>query len=514
MKKKHPPQNLDIPRSTSPGEDVDDEQGGSGTIVDYALFVVGAITRRKLLAAGVFTLIAGGSAGAYWSMPRSYHAESQILAQKNQMIGTLAGRNNPADSPTRAASETVLRHDNLVALVQKTELVAGWDRMRSRGGRLKDQIFAKLGRSGMTDEDKADALLWMLQDRLSVKTAADWGGEGTVTFAIDWPDARLAYRLVAAAQESFIEDRHLSETASISEALSLLLSRAASLRDEIEATAGAVEKRRLEKTEKRVEERQARRERHAAAFKSGDTPEPLIPAGPPAEEKEAVQQLKALWEGKKAAIKELEDMRARRIAELQTRLTEQRATYGESHPIIVDTTQSIEALSQESPQLVQLRKQEDELHHEYLNRTGRIPEPSSPPGEGLERPILHDNRIRSVVAPLETDDREIEFAKKQLRFQMETYDRLMERIDGANMELQTARVAFKHRYLVIRPPQVPRTADQPKPGKVLGAGLAAALVLALLAAAGADLRTGRIFQRWQIERSAGIPVIAEIQHDS
>jgi hypothetical protein len=512
MKKKHPPQNLEIPRNTSPGEEEGEEGGGAGMIVDFALFILGSITRRKLLASGVFVLVASVSVVVYWMLPRSYHAESQILAQKNQVIGALAGRGNPADSPTRAAAETVLRHDNLVALVQKTELVAGWDRLRSRGGRMKDQLSAKLGRSGISEEDKADVLLWMLQDRLSVKTAADWNGEGTVTFAIDWPDARMAYRLVAAAQESFIEDRHLSETASISEALSLLLSRAASLRDEIEATAGAVEKRRLEKAEKRVEERQVRRERHSTTS-TVTTPEPLIPTGPPPEEKEAIQQLKALWEGKKAAIKELEDMRGRRIAELQTRLTEQRATYGESHPVIVETTQSIEALSQESPQLAQLRKQEEELHHEYLGRTGKTPEPSVPPGEQLARPILHDNRIRSVVAPLETDDREIEFAKKQLRFQMETYDRLMEKIDGANMELQTARVAFKHRYLVIRPPQVPRIADQPKPAKVLGGGIAAALVLALLAAAAADLRTGRIFQKWQIERAAGIPVIAEIRHD-
>src|SRR5205823_11955653 len=112
-------------------------------------------------------------------------------------------------------------------------------------GQAKDWLLAKLGRT-TSDDDKLDALVWTLDDRLAVKVTADYGGEGTVAISIDWPDPRMAYRLVAAAQESFIEARLLSETASISEAAAINTARAATLREEMDVTARAIEKHKAE----------------------------------------------------------------------------------------------------------------------------------------------------------------------------------------------------------------------------------------------------------------------------
>ena len=64
-----------------------------------------------------------------------------------------------------------------------------------------------------------------------VETKSDYAGEGTVNITLDWADPKMGYRLVNAAQQSFIEARHLSEISAISEAVSILLGRAASMRD-------------------------------------------------------------------------------------------------------------------------------------------------------------------------------------------------------------------------------------------------------------------------------------------
>jgi uncharacterized protein involved in exopolysaccharide biosynthesis len=218
-----------------------------------------------------------------------------------------------------------------------------------------------------------------------------------------------------------------------------------------------------------------------------------------------------LWEAKKAAIKDLEEMRRRRVSELQTKLTELRATYAESHPAIVDATQMLEALSQESPQLAQLKKEEAALHNQYLGRTSRSPEATM--GESLSRP-LRATSVRATAEPATGDDRETEFAKAQLRVAAEAYDKLLERIEGMHMELEAARAALKYRYVVVKPAQRPREPIKPKPAKILGGGAAAAVFLSILVAVIADLRSGKVYERWQLERALRLPVLAEIRRDN
>jgi uncharacterized protein involved in exopolysaccharide biosynthesis len=499
------PKNAGMAQGNSPGED-EAEQFDWEKIAGYLRFVTGAIRRRKFLFVTVLLLTGGLTYGVYWLLPRSYHVEAQLLAQKNEVISKMAGRGQQDASPTRAAAETVLRRDNLVALVQKSEVVAKWDTMRSNAARVKDWAREKLGRT-TSDDEKLDMIVGTLESRLTVETKSDYGGEGTVNIALDWPDARMGYRLVNAAQQSFIEARHLSELSAISEAMSILLGRAASMREEIDTT--------VKKLEERKKEEKGERKRLADTGERVERRGPVVSATPNPEggsisDKELTQQTLAMWEAKKAAIKDLQDMRSKRILELQTKLAELRATYAESHPLIVDTNQAIETLSQESPQLAELKRQEAALHSQYMGRASRMPEHTM--GESLTRPI-RGTSVRATAEPSTGDDRETEFTKAQLRFEAETYDGLLHSIESAHMELEAARAAFKYRYTVVKPAQIPREPEKPKPAKVLGGGFVAAVVLALLLALAADLRTGRVYERWQLERALRLPVIAEIRRD-
>jgi uncharacterized protein involved in exopolysaccharide biosynthesis len=480
-------------------------------ISGYGRFVSGALRRRWWLSGGIVVTGLVLTYLVYWSMPRTYHIETQLLAQKNNMTtGIVAGHNGDGNNPTRAAAETVLRRDNLVALLEKSELPKYWDEGVSNASRVKAWINAKLHRPPISDTDKMEMMVGTLESKLTVETKADWGGEGTVIIALDWSEPKMGLRLVNAAQQSFIETRHLTEISAISEAISILLGRATSMREEIDSIVHKIDSKTKEKGDRRRQAAELgdRERRPGATGTPGTSAAVTTPS-----DRETTQQLQALWEAKKAAIKDLEEMRRRRIAELQTRLAELRATYAESHPTIVDTTQTIESLSQESPQLAQLKKEEAALRNQYLGRASRMPEGTM--GEPLTRPILRGSTsVRATAEPATGDDRETEFAKAQLRFTAEAYDHILERIEGAHMELEAARAAFKYRYIVVKPAQRPREPVKPKPAKVLGGGAAAALVLAVLAAVVADLRSGKVYERWQLERALRLPVLAEIRRDS
>ena len=82
--------------------------------------------------------------------------------------------------------------------------------------------------------------------------------------------------------------------------------------------------------------------------------------------------------------------------------------------------------------------------------------------------------------------------------------------DGARIELAVSQAAFKYRYSVIRPAQVPRDPVRPNLKLVASAGVFASMLLALTAVVGQDLLSRRIFESWQVERRLGLPVMGSI----
>src|SRR5207249_9308510 len=103
--------------------------------------------------------------------------------------------------------------DNLVALIQQTELIKNWQLHRAPLHRLKDAIWRVLFKP-LKPEDEMEDFVYYLRNRLWVTT-----GEGTVTIGIEFPDPQQAYRLVNTAVENFLEARHAAEVSTISEAI-------------------------------------------------------------------------------------------------------------------------------------------------------------------------------------------------------------------------------------------------------------------------------------------------------
>src|SRR5678816_1805861 len=102
----------------APPKDPDDfELIDFDQVKNWVRFVLHAVRRRKLLA-----LTVGATLAALSVMPRTYRVEATLLAQRNTVMPSLSNPNRrvplEADSPTRAAAETVLRRDNLLSLMK------------------------------------------------------------------------------------------------------------------------------------------------------------------------------------------------------------------------------------------------------------------------------------------------------------------------------------------------------------------------------------------------------------
>ena len=454
---------------------------------EWAGFVLRSTRRRRKLGLLAFAVAGALSVGVIAMLPRTYHVETQLLAQKNSLMPALGnpGRTVPsdADAPTRAAPETVLRRDNLVSLMKQTDLMRQWDLTRLPHLKLKDKLVTLLF-GPPTEEERTTAVLEYLEKMLKVTTA-----ESTVTIAIDWPNRDLAYRLVDAAQQNFLEQRHGVEVSAIAETITILEGHAASLKESIDAAMEDLNR--------------------VQATKPGRVARPG-PAAPvvrrdPADEAARAEaaEVKVLLDTKRRAINELEDFRRRRLAELQSELVQKRAVYADAHPAVMTVLQSIASLQEDSPQLASMRAEEKRLQADYdrvaKSRPGAVAAPS-PASESLRR----------IVPLIPVEDASGEMARTRLRFAMAKYDSILERIDSARIELETARAAFKYRYSVIRPPTLPKRPEKPNLPLAAVAGFLFSLLAAIGVTTLADVRSGQVLETWQVERLLGLEVLGGV----
>lgn len=470
-----------------------------GALRRWGGFVLRSVTRHKIAALlVVLGMLVLTAVLARWA-PRKYQSEARLLANRNQMMALLGNphRNMPTDqdTPTRAATETVMARDNLESMIQQTQLLEHWEATRNPLLRFKDQLF-RLLTGPLTDEEKLEIMVSTLEKRFNV-----FAHEQTVVIRIDWPDPQMARQLVETAQQNFLEARHVQEVSAISEAISILEMHAA------ETQTG------IEEAIKQVQAVADERKKGA----KGLSPAPRA-RGPavtgsetPAQE---LAQLKFLIRTKRRSLGDLEEFRSRRLTELNAQLAEQRVIYSTNHPTVVDTEQRIAALQKESPQVLQLKRDEEALVQEYKSRGGRdvvnLSDMGGSPRAAISSGADLDAALSSLMPALE-DDPAMLVARDQLRMATARYQDLLMRIDAARIELDTARAAFKYRYSVVSPALTPRKPISPNVMMILLGGVMGAIACAFLASTLLDLKGGRLIEPWQVEAQLGVPVLAELK---
>ncbi|MGC4114788.1 MAG: hypothetical protein QM765_09295 [Myxococcales bacterium] len=466
-----------------------------GLLRDWLGFTWRAPRRHPWLAAAAVVGVLGLTAFFDWGFPKTWEVKTQVLAQRNQVMGSLS---NPAfvrpeelDAPTRAARETILRWDNLVSLVERTGLVDDYLEKRAPFVRLRDALVQTLTGKVRTRDELAQDLARGLEKHVFVEV-----GNGVVSVTVRWPDRETAYRLADTVTRSFLDLRQASEVAVIGDAVSVLETHVGSVQGEIDQSLA-----RVIALERETTPRSTRLVRRAA-------PQEPVGAGPSLEDEAELARLQVQLAAKQRAVSDLEEFRHRRLTELQEQLAAKLAVYSSLHPDVVALRQTLGSLEQPSEQVESLRRE----------------------GQELERKILEVDRRRSAAQSLarasaasagavtfeppparSTEDPRLETERGRLRALYVKYWNLRDRTDGARLELDTAKAAFKYRYSVTQPAQLPVGPLKPKRPLVLVAGLLGALVMAFVAGLVADLRSGVLAEPWQIQRRLGLRVLGELR---
>jgi len=453
----------------------------------FFLLVQRSVSRHKAVFFSVWFCVVGVTVALLVVMPKTFEVQTTLQAQKSDVISSLSNRRTQGGpDPSKQAAETVLRHDNLVALIRQTRLIERWPEHRAPLALLKDAIWARLFRRPTPDEE-LENFVGLLEKRLWVDTS-----EGIVSIGIHLPDGELAFRVVDAALENFLEARHAAEISSIGDAIVVLENRTSKSREALQAARDQLETLRAAR---------------AAKLGGKSVRRPIAPStSAPLDPK--VSELQVQVQTRRRAIGDLQEFRRRRVIELEGRLEELRTLYSPSHPSVLDVQQSLETMKGESPQLLALKRELAPLEAELKER-------GLAPDAPLRTARMREGGAAALAAdtedPREAEDPDIEYAKSELRHAVLRYNGLLDRIEAARLEQESAQAAFKYRYTVIRPAQKPRGPIKPKPVLVIPASTIAGLFLGIIATSLIDLWSRKLVEPWQVEHTLGIPLLGEIR---
>jgi len=455
-----------------------------GPVADWAGFVLRAPRRHPRLALAAFGATVLLALVAAWVLPNRYLVNASILAQRNSLMSVITGPEGYREAPTRAAREILIRRDNLVALATQTNFVQRYRATLSPGARMREWIGAKILRKPRPDDQVLDDLVDSLETRLTVSV----GDEGTVNIGFEWSDPQIAFDIVQAAVQSFLEARNAADIGSVGEAIAILQVHDTRLQKEIAEGTAALD----------AQER-------ALRIRSGTPARPATPVPAVKALDEELVRLEGILAARRRALADVEEYRQRRLGEMQVQLAQQLAIYAPGHPLVASTKQSIESLSSPSPQVAELKAEISRVEKEIAQRGGK---PSD------VRPLAAaasavDELAATRARLLEVQDPRLEYERQQLEQMLRRRAALVEKIDRARIELDAAQAAFQERYSVITPPKMPRGPKRPLGLMLLAAGLVGGALAALAVSALSDLARGRVVERWQVERSLGLTVLAQ-----
>lgn len=481
-----PPRNGESYDLRPPGDDGDGDLDLE-KLKEVLGFFLRAPRRRPLLATTAFclTLAAGLAVALFW--PRTFACEARISAQRNLVLPAL---DNPtraipheADNPTHNAADSILRRDNIVALVKQLDLLDRWEASRLPLLRFQDKVLA-LFLPPRTEEERLRDMIELLDKRLLVTS-----DDSSVTISIQWPNREMAYEIVSFLQSTFLAARYDSNVNVIAEAIRILQARAKPQAAEVD-TAFA-ELTRLE-AERAQELQGAGR---SGGFSSGRVSRD---ATPPSSSGEIHRKTARELQDESASL-QLDADRRRELSDLRSQLAETTASLGTQHPKVVALKDRIAELS---------AKRSDSHVQDYGESellAGLGPSASKPPLDSLT-----SARPRPRAAVDLRDDSKTARARAHLADVEATSNELLARIDAANIELDVTRAAFKYQYAIVRPAELPRKPIRPNLDLVLIGSTLLALFLAFFLPGVVDWVGGRLIERWQVERRLRLLILGEL----
>ncbi|MBK8410146.1 MAG: hypothetical protein IPL19_19490 [Sandaracinaceae bacterium] len=487
--------------------DEDGDGGGGGpTPGELIAFLRGAPKRRRRAALTAFGVTATLGIAVALFKPPTYSTDVKILVQRNATLKDVAATTRTTqsyESPTKGASEAILRRDNVIGLVHDAKILDRWEADRPSILRFLDSLKERF-RGKPSEEDKVRAVVGILEKRLTVQ--AD---DMTITIGASWSSATTAFAIVSMAERRFLNSRRSSEVGMISDAIDIL---EAHLKTEREKLNQAV-----------AELQQLEEAKHAAPASSGSAapssasaakPDKRVPVHVPKSAAAPDPERTKLLEEKRRRIAEIEAERQRQINDLNAQLTTLRGTLTPAHPSIVALERRLEIAKNPHEDVMALKQQVQQLEAELANASP--PSPHVDPAPRVPDSVEHDAGTGSapiVVVARPDDDAETSLAKQKLTNATLKYDDLQSRLRAARIELDVAEAAFKYKYAILTPPEVPRDPKKPSATVIGVAGFIGALLFYFLIPAVLDLLSGRFIAAWQAKK-LGIPLLGEVDPPS
>jgi uncharacterized protein involved in exopolysaccharide biosynthesis len=479
--------------------------------------------RRPKLVWSVFATVAGLGLVVAGTIPSTYNSQVRLLAQRDLVLPALGNPSRAvprdADDPTKNVSEMIMRRDSLIALVKDADLLDRWDTTRAPALRLKDKIFARV-RGPLSEENKLKGLVDILEKRILAYSDGQ-----TVTISVDWSDPEMACDLVQLLQKNFLEARYDSSVAVISDAINMLEEHAKTDLSEVDSALADFQKAKADWEAQRAKEGlpvrgaggvvrpRAFATPHSAAAVAGAAP--VVAAAGPAPTDAALA-----LETKRQEIRGVEAEREREVTAVQQELAQAQLTLTPLHPTVVALRQKLEVLSTPSPELEQLKADERALMSQIAPPTAapvatpaaRVAGPAVDPaaGAGGAPAPAPAAAARNNGAP-EPEDAAVGVVHEKLGNAIKRYQDVEGRIEAAKIELDITRTAFKYRYTVITPAEVPSKPKKPIAQALAGLSLPIAAFLALLVGTALDLFKGRLVETWQVRRRLKMEVLGELE---
>jgi uncharacterized protein involved in exopolysaccharide biosynthesis len=495
--------NVQVQRDPAAGDDGEEEGLDLPLLKDRVGFVLRASLRRPKLAGITFVLVAVLGLTVAATMPRTYNAQVKLLAQTDLVVPALSSPNRAvpreAENPTKNVADQILRRDNVIALAKAAKLVDRYYASRPLPFRVKDRILG-----AGTPDDKLRILVATLEKKLSVTVQ-----DNNVIIEVDWSDPQMAYDLVTLVQKNFLEARYDDEVAMISDAIAFLQERAKARAHELDVALDEYQQSREKYQQQLADSRSA----SSAAARAGSSPVAGGRGRPRAEMNAAVDpDLTSALEDTRQQIRALEAERQRELDGLRGQLAQAQLTLTPQHPTVIALQQKVDALSGPDPQLAQLKAGERALLAQIAPPPPTAPPPTPVAATPANAAAGTPEIPKPILPPTKwEEDARTQVVRSKLDVAVHSYQDAIGRIDVANTELEILRTAFKYRYTVVTPAEVPggpkkATATLVGVGSVIGG-----LALALLLAAGADSWSGRVLEEWQVRRQLKLEILGEFR---